>query len=347
MIPIIFVMPIIQLLVLSYTATFEIKTADLGIVDLDKSVHSRDLISHFEGSPFFKIPLRYDNVQQMEMAMKVGKVEEILVIPKNFSKDILLGNSPHLQIVTDAVNGNAASLIAAYTQNIIINFNRNIQSGISTTGMGIQTPFSYWYNPELNYKTYMVPGILVLLVTMIGLFLSGMNVVKEKEIGTIEQLNVTPIRKSEFIIGKLLPFWIIGMFELAFGLTLSYFVFTIPIVGSIWLIMGVAAIYLMVVLGLGLFISTLTDTQQQAMFVAWFFMVVFILMSGLFTPTDSMPQWAQYFNKINPVAYFIKVMRMVMLKGSGFKDIYTEFIAICVYAFVSIFLSVARYRKRS
>lgn len=347
MIPIIFVMPIIQLLVLSYTATFEIKTADLGIVDLDKSYHSRDLTSHFEGSPFFKIPVRYDNVNQMEEAMKLGKVEEFIVIPPNFSDDIIKGNSPHLQIVTDAVNGNAASLIAAYTQSIILNFNRSTLTTYKIGTLGIQTPYSFWYNPELNYKTYMVPGILVLLVTMIGAFLSGMNVVKEKEIGTIEQLNVTPIRKYEFIIGKLLPFWIIAMFDLIFGLILAKIVFSIPIIGSVGLILGVASIYLLAVLGIGLFISTITDTQQQAMFLAWFFMVVFILMSGLFTPTDSMPDWAQWLNKLNPVAYFIKIMRMVMLKGSTFKDVIPEFTAICLYAVASISFSVMRYRKRS
>lgn len=348
MLPIIFVIPIVQLLILSYTATFEIKTADIGIVDFDRSLHSRALISKFQASPFFVIKQTSANISDVNYALQTGVVEEYIIIPSDFSEEIETGKSPKIQLVSDAVNASAASLIAAYTQNIIQDYNKSVRLAITqNTSIGIQTPYSFWYNPELNYKTYMVPGILVLLVTMIGAFLSGMNVVKEKEIGTIEQLNVTPIRKYEFIIGKLLPFWIIAMFDLCFGLLLAKLVFSIPFVGSVWLVLGIASIYLLVVLGIGLFISTISDTQQQAMFLAWFMMVVFILMSGLFTPTESMPQWAQILNTLNPVAYFIKIMRMVMLKGSGFMDVLNEFTAICVYALAAISLSVMRYKKTS
>jgi ABC-2 type transport system permease protein len=215
--------------------------------------------------------------------------------------------------------------------------------------MEIKPPFdirySYWFNPELDYKTYMVPGILVLLVTVIGMFLSAMNVVREKEMGTIEQINVSPVKKYQFVIGKLLPFWIIALFELGFGLTLARVMFGIPIIGSLWLIFGVASVYLLAVLGLGLLISTLVNTQQQAMFLAWFFAVVFIMMSGLFTPVDSMPQWAQQVNVINPIAYFIRMIRMIMLKGSEFQDILKPFISVAVYAVISLSLAVWRYRK--
>lgn len=348
MLPIIFVIPIVQLLILSYTATFEIKTADIGILDLDRSQHSRALINKFGASPFFKIPIQSQSVQEMNYALQKGIVEEYMVIPHDFSNDLEHGKSPEIQVIADAVNASAASLIVAYTQNIIQDYNKSIRySGKQNSSVGIQTPYSFWYNPDLNYKTYMVPGILVLLVTMIGAFLSGMNVVKEKEIGTIEQLNVTPIKKSEFIIGKLMPFWIIAMFDLCFGLLLAKLVFSIPFVGSVWLVLVIASIYLVAVLGIGLFISTISDTQQQAMFLAWFMMVVFILMSGLFTPTESMPQWAQLLNTLNPVAYFIKIMRMVMLKGSGLMDVLNEFLAICVYALAAISLSVMRYKKTS
>jgi ABC-2 type transport system permease protein len=172
-----------------------------------------------------------------------------------------------------------------------------------------------------------------------------MNVVREKEMGTIEQFNVSPVKKYQFVIGKLVPFWFIALFELAFGLLLARIVFGIPIVGSLGLIFGVAAVYLLAVLGIGLFISTLVNTQQQAMFLAWFFAVVFIMMSGLFTPVDSMPQWAQNINIINPIAYFIKMMRMIMLKGSEFQDILKPFASVAVYAVISLTLAVWRYRK--
>ncbi len=212
--------------------------------------------------------------------------------------------------------------------------------------MPVQTNTSFWFNPQLDYKTYMVPGILVLLVTIIGLFLSAMNVVREKEIGTIEQINVTPIHKYQFITGKLLPFWIIAMFELAFGLLIAKIIFSLPVLGNVGVVFTVASIYILAILGLGLFISTITNTQQQAMFIAWFFMVIFILMSGLFTPIDSMPDWAQKLNIINPIAYFIKVMRMVLLKGAGFADVLNQIIALTFYAIVSLTLAVRMYKKK-
>jgi ABC-2 type transport system permease protein len=229
-----------------------------------------------------------------------------------------------------------------YNREILVEW---INPAILSSAKNINVSASYWYNPKLNYKTYMVPGILVLLVTIIGLLLSGMNIVREKEIGTIEQLNVTPIRKIQFISGKLIPFWIIAMFELLFGLTIGKLLFNIPIVGSLWLIFFSAAIYLLVILGFGLLISTVTNTQQQSMLVSFFFMVIFILMSGLFTSIESMPAWAQWLDKLNPIAYFIKIMRMIMLKGSGFNEIKIPLYSLMIYAVFSISLAVWRYRK--
>jgi len=191
----------------------------------------------------------------------------------------------------------------------------------------------------------MVPGILVVLISMIGMFLSGMNVVKEKEIGTIEQLNVTPIRKSHFIIGKLLPFWIIGLVELVFGIITVRIVFNIPQLGSSFLIIGIAGIYMLVILAMGLLISTLTDTQQQAMFIAWFFMVIFMLMGGIFTPVESMPDWAQSLTLINPISHFVRGMRMIMLKGSGLKDVLQTIYILTGFAVILLSLAVWRYRK--
>jgi len=238
-------------------------------------------------------------------------------------------------------------LMNAYTLSIIQDFNINLlveSSGLSAEEP-ILTTWSFWYNPELNYKNYMVPGILVLLVTIISMFLSGMNLVKEKEIGTIEQINVTPIKKYQFIIGKLLPYWIVALVELAFGLTLARILFNIPLLGNVWLIFLVAAVYLLVTLGLALLISTRTNTQQQAMFLSWFFLVIFILMSGLFTSVDSMPQWAKIINWFNPIAYFVEIIRMIMLKGSGFMDIARSLFLLGGYAVFALSLAVWQYRK--
>lgn len=191
----------------------------------------------------------------------------------------------------------------------------------------------------------MLPGILVILITIIGMFLSALNLVREKEMGTTEQINVTPIKKYQFIIGKLLPFWIIALFELTLGLVIGYYFFDVPVLGNISTLLLFASIYLFAVLGVGLFISTIASTQQQLMFVSFFFMLTFILMSGIFTPVESMPAWAQKINIINPFSYFIRVIRMILLKGSGLIDISREIVSMSVYALIALSFSIWRYRK--
>ncbi len=345
---IIFMLPIMQLLVLSYAATFEIKRIDLYLVDLDKSVSSRELISKFQGSPIFTIVDQSTSYELGEAKLKSGKAHQIIQIPNGFERDLNNRSFAKLQVVTDAIDGNTALLMNAYAVSIILDYNKELiveEMPLMKNTDLIDIHKSFWYNPELNYITYMVPGILALLITIIGMFLTAGNVVREKETGTIEQINVTPIKRYHFITGKLLPFWIISIFELAFGLTLAWFTFNIPILGSLWLIFLVASVYILVVLGFGLIISTVSNTQPQSMFIAWFFLMIFILMSGLFTPVDSMPEWAQIVNYTNPIAYFIKVMRMVMLKGSGFADISNEFYSLLVYAVVALSVAVWRYKK--
>jgi ABC-2 type transport system permease protein len=336
------------LLILAFAVTFEIKNINLVIVDLDHSVASRQLVSKFSAPPFYHIKAYANSYTEAEEQLKTGKAHQILIIPNQFEHDLQKESIASVQLITNAIDGSAAAIMNAYGNSIIMDFNKDILVDLSG-GMDIKSPFdirySYWFNPQLDYKTYMVPGILVLLVTIIGMFLSSMNVVREKEMGTIEQINVSPVKKYQFVIGKLLPFWFIALFELGFGLTLARIVFSIPILGSLWLIFGVASVYLLATLGIGLLISTLVNTQQQAMFLAWFFAVVFIMMSGLFTPVDSMPEWAQKINIINPIAYFIRIIRMIMLKGSQFQDILKPFAAIAIYAVCSLTLAVWRYRK--
>ncbi len=347
MLPIIFVIPVIQLLILSYAATYEMKNIRISIVDLDQSVFSRELTAKFKSSPFYTIADYSFSYEQSLKGIENGKADLIMEIPSGFEENLINEKKQKVSLVIDAINGSAANLINAYTLAIVNDFNKNLVTEI--TGKKIKEPinveYSYWFNPQLDYITYMVPGILVLLVTIIGIFLSGMNVVREKEIGTIEQLNVTPIKKYQFIIGKLLPFWIIALVELAIGLIIAKLVFNIPIVGSIALIFFVAAVYLLAILALGMLISTVSNTMQQSMFLSWFFMVIFILMSGLFTSVDSMPEWAKLINIINPIAYFIEIIRMIMLKGSTFDNITRQFTALVIYSFVALALAVWRYRK--
>jgi ABC-2 type transport system permease protein len=352
MLPIMFIMPIVQLIILVNAATFEMKHIRLFVIDKDMSTVSHDIVGKFNGSPFYDLTGSSFNVSEGEEYLKKGKADMVLVIPEHFEHDLQNENKGNLQLLVNAINAASAGLINAYSVSILLDYNiglvakyANIPGTIQT--QTINTRYSYWFNAELNYKNYMVPGILVMLVTIIGLFLAGLNVVKEKEIGTIEQINITPIKKYQFIIGKLLPFWIIAMFELAFGLFLGKLIFDIPLVGNLFLLFLFAGIYLIVVMSLGLFVSTVNNTQQQAMFITWFFMVIFILMSGLFTPVESMPTWAQNLNIINPVAYFIQVVRMVLLKGSGIMDILRQLISISIYAVLILSFAVWRYRKVS
>lgn len=352
MLPVIFVLPILQLLILSNAASFEVKNIQFSYVDNDHSIASRELISKFQASTYFKVIKSFNSKAQANQEMQKGNVDVILEIPNHFERDLIKEKKTSLSVSINAIDGASAGIENVYISQVITAFNQNVQTellqytdGTFTQPQNIITIPSFWYNETLNYKTFMVPGILVLLVTMLTLFLSAMNIVREKEIGTLEQINVTPIKKYQFIIGKLFPFWVLGLIILTVGLTIAKVVFDVPILGNIGLIYLFTSIYLFVILGIGLFISNHTETQQQAMFIAWFFTVIFILMSGLFTPIESMPQWAQNITLLNPIRYFVEIMRMVLLKGATFQDISFQFFVIMVYAIILNSLALWSYKK--
>ena len=350
MLPIIFVMPIIQLCILSFAATYDMKNTNLYIVDKDLSTHSRELISKFNGSPFFTVKEIGFSVEESERELYKDHIDAVLVFNDGFGNTVDLKGGATIQVLVNAINASSAGLYNAYINSVIQDYNIGIVADYRNAQTNspiklVNSTYSHQFNPEMKYIPYMLPGLLVLLVTVVGLFLSAMNVVREKEIGTIEQINVTPIRKSQFLIAKLIPFLIIGFFELGIGLLIAAFLFKIPFLGSVWLIYLVAFVYLITILGFGLLISTQTNTQQQAMFIAWFFMVIFLLMSGLFTPVESMPDWGQKLNVFNPIAYFIKIIRMILLKGSGFTDILKDIIILGVFAITSVGFAVNRHRK--
>lgn len=353
MLPILFVMPVIQLLVLSFAATYELKEVDMALIDADQSELSRALVSRFKASGYFVLELETFNPEEALEAMDEGQVSMIIQIPQGFETDFKEGRKAHLQLIIDAVDGSTAGLIQSYSTSILKDLNAeklvevNMRNAVSAPKLSssINIIPQNWYNPNLDYITYMVPGILVVLVSMIGLFLSGMNIVREQEIGTIEQLNVTPIRKYQFMIGKLLPFWVIGMVDLLIGLALARYGFQIPFLGNLFTVLAVAGIFLITIQSLGLLISTVTHTQQQAMFIAWFLMVVFILLGGLFTPIESMPNWAQNLTLVNPIAYFIKIMRMVLLKGAGWIEIQNMVYVLLFMGSVLLLVSIKRYKK--
>jgi ABC-2 type transport system permease protein len=346
----IFAVPIVQMLILVPAVTFELKNVNMAIVDKDQTSESRGLITRLEGSTFFKISFATFSDNKANDLLHRNKCSMVLQIPSGFGKDISTGVPGKLLVTIDAINASSAQLSWAYLNGVIRDYSAYlVKKNINILPLNrmplISVSNRYWYNEELNYKFYMLPGILVILVTAIGFLLAGLNMVREKEIGTIEQINVTPVRKHQFIIAKMVPFMIIGLIDLALGLLIGKLAFNIPFEGNILTMFLGASVFLIAVLGLALFISTFSSSQQQFMFVAFFCMIIFILMSGIFTPYESMPDWAQKFNLINPVAYLMRINRMVMLKGSELSDISREMISLLVIAVCFSALAVRRYRK--
>ena len=346
----IFGVPIIQMLILVPAVTFEIKHVNLCIIDNDISSESRGLINKLEGSTFFKVRFSTWSEKEANDLLHRNKCNLILNIPSGFGKDIGSGKPAKVMTTIDAINASTAQLSWAYLNGVINDYNLKITTENLNINQVIPVKMikitnRYWYNEMLNYKYYMLPGILVILVTAIGFLLAGLNMVREKEIGTIEQINVTPVRKYQFIIAKMVPFLFIGLIDLALGLVIGKLAFGVPFEGSILLMFLGSAIFLIAVLGLALFISTFSGTQQQYMFVAFFFMIIFILMSGIFTPSESMPMWAQKFNLVNPVAYLMRINRMVMLKGSTIYDISKDLYSLAIIAISFSVFAVRRYRK--
>jgi ABC-2 type transport system permease protein len=346
----IILMPIAQLVILVFAANFEMKNILLGIVDRDHSSISRKMIDKLQASRYFKLK---DFTTSSKVAMRnlaLDKTDLIIEIPRDFEKDVQNGNTPHIAITVNSINSMKAGLAASYAGNILGDFAQELSFNYSlgyANSDQIDITWSNWFNPLMDYKSLMLPGILAILITIMGILLTALNIVREKEMGTIEQINVTPIGKIQFLVGKLFPFWVVGLFQLTLGLCVSVFIYHLEIQGSIILLYGVVAIYLVAILGLGFLISTISDTQTQAMFVTLFFMIMFILLCGLFTPIESMPQWAQDIDLINPVAYLVSVIRLVILKGSTLSDIKPQITAIITIGLCVNALVFWRYRKVS
>lgn len=346
------VVPIIQLILLPLAADYEIKNVNIAIVDHDHSPYSEKLVHTIPASGYFKLIGYSASYSSALVLIEADKADLILEIPAGFERNLIREGSQEVFIAVNAINGTKAAIGGNYLSQILMDFNSKIRTQLllaENVGQQpiIQTTASNWYNPHLNYHLLMVPGVLAMLVTLIGGFLSSLNIVREKEMGTIEQINVTPIKKHQFILGKLIPFWILGNLVFTIGLLVSWLVYAIIPVGNIALLYGFIAVYLLAVLGLGLLVSTWSDTQQQAMFIMFFFMMVFILMSGLFTPIESMPQWAQVVAALNPVSYLIEVMRMIILKGSSLTDVLSRLGIIAGFAIALNGLAILNYKKTS
>ena len=348
---IIFVMPLIQLVILPLAANYEIKDIKIAVVDHDKSTQSRELIRKITASGYFKIIEYGENYNAAYHEIEKDQADLILEIPNNFERNLVRENNEKVFVAINAINGTKAGLSASYLSQILHHYNQQVQitraPELETAQeiSGLEIIPTFWFNENYNYRLSLVPGILAFLVTLISGYLTALNIVQEKEIGTIEQINVSPIKKSEFILGKLIPFWILAMVAFTIGLLVTIFIYKIQMQGSFLLLYGFISVYLITILGMGLLASVYSETQQQAMFIVFFFMMIFILMSGLFTPTESMNDWAKYIAYVNPVTYGVDGIRLIMLKNSGFRDLLPHFVFITGLGIIVISWAVLRYRK--
>lgn len=340
----VFVVPMVQLLLLSNAATFQIRNSDTYLVDFDRTTVSRGLVDRMQASGHFRIRESSPSLDRAHDALLAGRVTLTLVIPHEFEKNLIGTGQAPIELSVNAEKGSAAGIVQGYALQILTAYAEEL-SPPGSVRPRVDISVRSRYNATLNYKHYMVPGILVALVTLIGTLLTAQNIAREKELGTLEQLNVTPITRGQFIAGKVLPFWALGLVELGLGLTLGRIVFDIPIRGSVLLLFGVAAMYLVVALGVGLWISTLVETQQQAMFVSFFIINIYLLMSGLFTPIDSMAPWVQVVTQLNPVRHFVAISRAILLKGAGPAEIAKPVFILAVTAVVVLTFAVRQHRK--
>ena len=376
------VAPLVEFMIFPFCADYEIKVLNIAFIDNDRSQISKDIIHSFNSSEIFVSKGLLYNKEEADEMMKHDKIDLLIEIPSNFENRLYNNEHTQIAVTANAINSVKAGIGTGYVQEIIGGYMQdfaalhtpsNMQGLVSSSSMSMmqrkgdrkQMPAMpstlirpntaakvnisniYWYNEQMNYKNLIVPGILVILVTLIGCYVTALNLVREKEIGTIEQVNVTPIRKWQFLLGKMIPFWLLGIAEFIAGLIIMKFIFGISVQGSIPLLLGITAIYLFVMLGLGFFISSISENQLQSMFIVLFLFIVFVLLSGVFTPTEGMPEWAHHINYLNPMSFYIEVIKKIILKGSAFESVMTETIVLSVMAVIINTGAVLSYREAS
>lgn len=381
------VAPMVEFMIFPFCADYEIKILNIAFIDNDHSQISKDIINSFNASDIFVSKGNLTNKKKADEMMKHDKIDLLIEIPYNFENHLYNNESTQIAITANAINSVKAGIGTGYVQEIIGGYMQdfasshspsNLQSMVQqvqndmpavfpttkdaaakaqqTTRPSVsiaQKPIAinisniYWYNEQMNYKNLIVPGILVILVTLIGCYVTALNLVREKEIGTIEQVNVTPIKRWQFLLGKMIPFWLLGMTEFMVGLVIMKFVFGISVQGSVPLLLGLTAIYLFVMLGLGFFISSVSENQLQSMFIVLFLFIVFVLLSGVFTPTEGMPGWARYINYANPMSFYIEIIKKIILKGSEFESMVRETVVLSIMAVIINTGAVLSYKEAS
>lgn len=354
MLRIIVAMPIMMMLVFPYAANQEIKGVRVSVVDNDRSTLSERLSRKIDASTYLAVTGYYPTYSDALHTIESHQADVIVEVENEFEKNLITSGVGRVMISANSVNGTKGSLASSYLNSVVSDYSSELQSerGLESVAIDLQkaTPSfriipNYKFNPHLEYRIFMVPALMVMLLTMLTGFLPALNIVSEKEKGTIEQINVTPVGKISFVVAKLIPYWIIGFAVLSFCMLLALLVHGLHPAGSLLTIYLFATLYILVVSGMGLIVSNYSSTMQQAMFVMYFVIMILLLMSGLFTPINSMPEWAKWVAKFNPLSYFIQVMRMVYLKGSSFSNLLPHFFILSLFAIALNGWAVWSYKK--
>jgi len=343
-------MPLVAMIVFPYAANFDVKNINLSIIDNDKSSYSQELIQKVQSSGYFRISDVSGTYEEALKSVEADRSDVILEIPLNFERDLVRNKVADLMISANAVNGNKGGLGSAYLTNIIMDFNNEIRIDLMQLVNKVSVPAMelvplYRYNPTLKYEVFMVPALLVMILAMITGFLPTLNIVTEKQSGTIEQMNVTPVKKWTFILSKLIPYWLIGYVVLTLAMGIALFYWNLKPLGSILTIYLFTSLFIVAFSGFGLVISNYATTVQQAILMMFFFMLTFIFLSGLYTPVENMPGWAQMISNISPLKYLMQVFRLVYLKGSSFGDLHRQFFALISFATLFYTWAILSYRK--
>jgi ABC-2 type transport system permease protein len=348
-----FLAPILQLLVLGFAASLDVTDIPLVVCDMDRTANSRELVDHFTATGYFALQGTTERIRDVDAWLDNGRASIALVIPEGFSKKMGNGTPAQLQILADGTETSSAStgfsyasmIVMQYSQNIILE--KSLNQGRTVLPVRVAPEVRVWYNPELKSRNFMVPGVLGLLLMVMTMILTSLAIVKEKELGTLEQLIVTPIRPYQLIIGKLAPFFVIGVIDVLLVILVALWIFALPVKGGILLLIALSIIFLMTTLGLGLFISTISRTQQQAMMTAiFFFMLPMIFFSGFVFPIENMPPVIQAVSYLIPLRYYFVIVRGLFLKGVGLDVLWTQAAALLALGTAILSLSILRFQKR-
>jgi ABC-2 type transport system permease protein len=354
--------PVIQLVLFGFAVNLDVRNARIAWVDQDDTPASRELRAAFEGSDYFRIVAHPGREGDLKALLDTGAVVAVVRVPPGFSADIKRGRTAPVQVLVDGSNSNTAAIVASYAGRVVgdhagkllVEQQRSLlvrrspidPAPVRLSMPGVRAQTRVWFNPELYSRYYFVPGVVVNILALVTIILTAMSIVREKEIGTMEQLMVTPIRPLELMIGKLLPFGLIGIVEVGLVTGAALLIFQIPLRGNPVVLFGASTVFLLTTLGLGLFISTISHTQQQAVMSSFFFLMPALMLSGFAIPINNMPLPVQWLTYLNPLRYFMEVVRGIFLKGTGLEGLWSQLLILLIYGATVLGLSALRFHKR-